>query len=262
MIPDLLDATLVLVRHGESEFIVEGRFQGHAETPLSPQGLRQAALVAERLAHPHDPPALPLPDGPLREIVHSPLRRTTQTAEAIAEQVAGAPSLRPEPGLLEIAQGEWEGLHRDEVTARYGDILAAWRRSPTTAWAPGGESLADVQARVRPALAVMLATLGEGGVPGSLDRSQVSGYMDELPTHPWSIAVAHDGVFKVALLTLFDLPLERFWMWTMDLAAITVVEFRAGRPVLRAHNLTGHLASLLDEAAREEQEQRSRSGAL
>jgi hypothetical protein len=57
LIPDRLDATLVLVRHGESELIVEGRFQGQAETPLSARGLRQAALVAERLAHPHDPPA-------------------------------------------------------------------------------------------------------------------------------------------------------------------------------------------------------------
>jgi broad specificity phosphatase PhoE len=262
LIPDGLDATLVLVRHGESEYIVEGRFQGHAETPLSPTGLRQAALLAERLAHPHDPPALPLPAGPLREIVHSPLRRTTQTAEAIeARQVAGPP-LRPEAGLIEIGQGEWEGLHRDEVAARYGETLAGWRRSPTTAWAPGGESLAAVQARVRPALAAMLAILAEGGVPGSLDRPAVAGYLDATPTHPWSIAVAHDGVFKVALLTLFDLPLERFWMWTMDLAAITVVDFRAGRPVLRAHNLTEHLAPLLDETAREDQEERSRSGAL
>ena len=67
LIPELLDATLVLVRHGESEFIVQGRFQGHAETALSPAGLRQAALVADRLAHPHDPPALPLPDGPLQD---------------------------------------------------------------------------------------------------------------------------------------------------------------------------------------------------
>jgi broad specificity phosphatase PhoE len=74
--------------------------------------------------------------------------------------------------------------------------------------------------------------------------------------------VAHDGVFKISLLTLFDLPLERFWMWTMDLCAITVVEFRAGRAVLRAHNLTGHLAGLLDEEAQATQDVRSRSGAL
>jgi probable phosphoglycerate mutase len=262
LIPDRLDATLVLVRHGESQLIVEGRFQGQAETPLSARGQRQAALVAERLAHPHDPPALPVPIGPLREVVHSPLRRATATAEAILGARDGPPPGRPDPGLTEIGQGEWEGLHRDEISARYADVLAAWRRSPTTTWAPGGESVADVQARLRPALGALLGRLAEGGVPGTLDRSQVAGYEDGPETQPWSIAVGHDGVFKVALLTLFDLPLERFWMWAMDLAAITVVEFRAGRPVLRAHNLTGHLATLLDEAALEEQEARSRSGAF
>ena len=129
---------------------------------------------------------------------------------------------------------------------------------PADRRAPGGESLVEVQARLRPA---GLPALAEGGVPGSLDRSQVAGYMDPVLTHPWSIAVGHDGAFKVTLLTLFDLPLERFWMWTMDLAAITVIEFRAGRPVMRAHNLTGHLATVLDEAAQEEQEAAQPSGA-
>jgi phosphoserine phosphatase len=261
-IPDRLDATVVLVRHGESEFIVEGRFQGQAETPLSTTGLRQAALVAARLAGPHDPPALPLPMGPLREIVHSPLRRTTQTAAAIADAIAGAPAARADAGLLEIGQGAWEGLHRSEVETHHAETLAGWRRRPTEVWAPGGESLSAVRDRVRPALDRLLSTLALDGVPGSLDRSQVPGYLDATPVHPWSIVVGHDGVFKVTLLTLFDLPLERFWMWTMDLAAITVVEFRAGRPVLRAHNLTGHLAASLDEASQEAQEARSRSGAL
>jgi broad specificity phosphatase PhoE len=262
LIPDGLDATLVLVRHGESEFIVEGRFQGQAETPLSSTGLRQAALVAARLARPHDPPALPLPLGPLREIVHSPLRRTSQTADAIARAIGDAPAVRPDPGILEIGQGDWEGLHRAEIETRHADVLAGWRRRPTEVWAPGGESLTDVQARARPAIGRLLSALAMGGVPGSLDRSQVQGYMDGPAVHPWTIAVGHDGIFKITLLTLFDLPLERFWMWTMDLAAITVIEFRAGRPVLRAHNLTGHLASSLDEASQEAQEERSRSGAL
>jgi len=261
-IPDRLDATLVLVRHGESEYIVEGRFQGQAETPLSPTGLRQAALVGQRLAHPHDPPALPVPLSPVREIVHSPLRRTAQTAEAVIAAIEGAPEPRPDPGFLEIGQGEWEGLHRDEIDTRYAPVLAAWRRRPTETWAPGGESLFEVQARVRSSLSGLLAALARAGVPGTLDRSHVPGYGDPQATHPWSIVVGHDGVFKVTLLTLFDIPLERFWMWSMDLAAITVVEFRAGRAVLRAHNLTDHLAPLLDEAAQEAQEERSRSGAL
>ncbi len=117
-------------------------------------------------------------------------------------------------------------------------------------------------ARVRPALAGVLATLAEGAAPGNPDRDHVAGYGSAPTDVPWSIVVGHDGVFKVSLLTLFDLPLERFWMWTMDLCAITVVEFRAGRAVMRAHNLTGHLSALLDEEAQAAQERRSRSGAL
>jgi probable phosphoglycerate mutase len=264
-VPEGLDATLVLVRHGESEFIVEGRFQGQSDTPLSPTGLRQADLVARRLARPHDPPALPLPDGAPREVVHSPLRRTAQTADRIVDAARADSTqvpIRADGGFLEIGQGEWEGLHRDEIGARFGEELAAWRRTPTLVWAPGGESLADVAARVRPAIATILERLAEGGVPGTLDRDQVAGYGSAMSSQPWSVVVAHDGVFKIGLLTLFDLPLERFWMWTMDLCAITVVEFRAGRAVLRAHNLTGHLARLLDEEAQATQDVRSRSGAL
>ncbi len=51
-------------------------------------------------------------------------------------------------------------------------------------------------------------------------------------------------------------------MWSMDLCAITVVELRAGRPVLRAHNLTGHLADLANAEAVEALEERASGGAL
>jgi broad specificity phosphatase PhoE len=266
LIPDGLDATLVLVRHGESTFIVEGRFQGQAETPLSDLGLRQAGLVAARLARPHDPAALPVPSGPPLEIAHSPLRRTTQTAEAIEAALRGgelAAPLRPDPGLLEIHQGAWQGLLHSEVSERYGPELAGWRRTPLVSSAPGGETLPAVQARVRSSLADILARMADGRPAGSLDRPQVPGYSGEPASQPWSILVGHDGVFKVTLLSLFDLSLDRFWMWSMDLCGITIVEFRAGRPVLRAHNLTGHLGLVdrppEDVAAAAE---RARSGAL
>ncbi len=262
LIPEGLDATLVLVRHGESRYIVEGRFQGQADTPLTERGERQAALVAERLGRPHARPALPIPDGPALEIVHSPLSRTAATATAIAAAMGGAVPGRPDDGFLEIGQGEWEGLHRDEIAARDGSILSTWRRRPTEAWAPGGESLPEVQARVRPSLAALLARLAAAGTPGTRDRDQVPVYGDAVASHPWSVLVAHDGVFKITLLTLFDLPLERFWMWSMDLCGVSVIELRGGQPVVRAFNHTGHLASLLDEAAVEAQEARSRSGAL
>lgn len=262
LIPDGLDATLVLVRHGESAFIIEGRFQGQADSPLTARGRRQASLVAARLAAPHARPALPIPGGSPLELVHSPLTRARQTAEATGAAAGPGLALRPDPGFLEIGQGAWEGMHRDEIAALHADTLATWRRTPTLAWAPGGESLADVAARARPAIATLLARLADGRAPGTRDRSQVAGYDEPPPEHPWSILVAHDGVFKVTLLTLFDLPLERFWMWSMDLCGITVIDFRGGQPVLRAHNLTAHLAPLLDEEAAAVQEIRDRSGAL
>jgi phosphoserine phosphatase len=268
LIPAGLDATLVLVRHGESEFIVESRFQGQAETPLSPIGRRQAARVATRLANPGASPALPVPAGPPIEIVHSPLGRAAETASEIGRRMADelafgrAADVRPDDGFLEIGQGDWEGRTRAEIEERWGDVLATWRRRPLEAWAPGGEAIPDVVARLRPAVAAVLARLAAAGVPGTLDRPQVAGYLQSPEPQPWSVVVGHDGVFKILLLTLFDLPLERFWMWSFDLCAIGVIEFRAGRPLVRAMNLTEHLAPLLDEAAQEATQERRQSGAL
>ena len=274
LIPEGLDATLVLLRHGESEWIIENRFQGQGETPLSAAGRRQAALAGDRLSHPHVSPVLPVPAGRPLEIIHSPLARTAETARAVADAIDGAaaadgtgPSsvlVRPEAGLLEIGQGEWEGVTHDEISQRWPEVLAGWRRRPWETWAPGGESPAQVQERVRPALGTILERLGRDFPRGTLDRPQVGGYAGVGPQagQPWSILVGHDGVFKVVMLTLFDLPLTHFWMFTMALTGITVVEFRGGRPVVRAANLTEHLAPLFDEHAQELAERRARSGAL
>jgi broad specificity phosphatase PhoE len=267
VIPEALDASLVLVRHGESELIVERRFQGRLETPLSGTGRRQARLVAARLARPHDRPALPLPDGPPLAIVHSPLTRAAETAEAIDAALEEAPGMggvprRADDRFTEIGQGDWEGRLASEISAHDGERLAGWRRRPTETWAPGGEPLRDVRDRVAAGLTDLLAGLAAAGTPGSIDAPQVGGYEVGRASHPWAILVGHDGVFKVTLLTLFDLPLERFWMWSSDLCGISIIEFRAGRPVARAMNLTEHLAALQDEAAVAATEGRERSGAL
>jgi probable phosphoglycerate mutase len=266
LIPDGLDATLVLLRHGESTYIAEGRFQGQADVPLSPLGQRQAELAAARLADPARSPVLPIPRRPPHEIVHSPLRRTARTAElaatAIGEQTGSTPLLRPDAGFLEIAQGAWEGLHRTEIESRYADLLAGWRRSPLEANAPGGERVVDVAARAADGLRRLLDRLA-AAPPVSRSATTAVGYPPPVaPDTPWTLLVAHDGIFKIVLLTLLDLPLERFWRFPFAVCGISVVEIRAGVPVLRAHNLTEHLAPLLDEIAVAETEERQRSGAL
>jgi phosphoserine phosphatase len=265
LIPDGLDAVLVLLRHGQTQFIVEKRFQGSMEAPLTALGERQARLAGVRLAQPQSPPPLPIPDTAPFAIVHSPLGRALGTAEAVAGALAAAgrsaPPLCPDPGFLEIGQGEWEGLTAEEIQARFGDSLAAWRRWPTRAHAPGGEELAQVRARVEKSLTSLLAEMAEGSPPGTLDRHQVLGYGDSTQENPrWSLIVGHGGVFRVVMCALLDLPADHFWNFDFGLAAITVVEIRAGRAVLRALNLDDHLGA--DRATSAPETPQSRSGAL
>lgn len=276
-VPAGLAASLVLLRHGESTAIVEGRFQGRLDTPLSPLGERQAELAGVRLATPALPPRIPVPDVPPIEIRHSPLGRTAATARAAAAALGrvhgtgAVPALIPDRGLLELAQGEWEGLHRSEVVGRYPDELEAWRLDPSRSVAPGGEPLHDAAVRVGRSLRAVLDALGNA-VPGSGPDGASSGGYPEVHgrTTPWTLLVAHDGIFKVTLLTILGLPLERFWTFPWGLTGISVVEFVDGRPILRAHNLTDHLAPLQADGetlppeirSEEETAERERTGSL
>jgi phosphoserine phosphatase len=263
-----VEATIVLLRHGESTAIVEGRFQGQLDTPLSSTGRMQADLAARRLARPNDAPALPIPAGPPVEIAHSPLSRAAETAAAVAAAVASADGfgadvpLRPDAGFSEIGQGEWEGRPATEIVERWGALLDAWHDDPVAAWAPGGESLPQVQRRVGDALEAVVARLTTSNAAPERRPSPVVGGSRRAIEGPWSIVVAHDGAFKIALLTLFGLPLDRFWTFPFSLCGISIVELVDGRARLRAHNLTEHLAPMLEERAQEISEERERLGAL
>ena len=267
LIPPDLDAVLVLVRHGETEFIVEGRFQGQMETPLTKRGELQLGRTGHRLAHPHDDPPLPIPDAAPYLIAHSPLGRARQSAEILAAALAKAgrtgPPLRPEPGLSEIAQGDWEGLTDVEISAHFGDSLGAWRRWPERAHAPGGESLAQVRLRVEATLANLLEALADGGKPGTLDRNQVLGYADDGPVEKrWALLVGHGGVFRVVMCVLLGLPMEHFWNFDFGLGGVSVIEIRGGRAVLLGLNLDPPLGEGGDGPGHKQDDDRNAKGAL
>jgi probable phosphoglycerate mutase len=259
----LSSATFALVRHGESTYVAEGRFQGRHDPPLTELGERQAALVAARLAHRDAGTPLPLPPAPPIGVWHSPLRRAAQTAAAIAAAQPAAVPLHPTPGFTEIAQGEWEGQLLHEVKSRWGQELEAWRRQPMAAHAPGGESLVEAAARIRQSLEGIVEALG-GQAPPMLERDPVPGYRSAMNSAqtPWAVLVAHDGVFRLALLTLLDVPYERFWSVPFNLCAVTVVDVHDGVATLRAHNLSEHLAPLADEARAAQEARGERGGAL
>lgn len=226
-IPAGLTATIVLVRHGESTWVAEGRVQGAADPPLSALGQQQAALAGARLADPGAAPPLPVPPGRPLGCWHSPLRRAAQTARPISRGWRPALPLHPDPRLREIGQGEWEGLTGIQLGERYRTLRDGWRRDPVHVHAPGGEELRDVDARARAFAGDLLAQCSdsEDGVP-------------------WAIVVAHEGLIRVLLLALLDLPLAAFWRLPLGLGAISVVEIRDGRPALQAHNVQSHLAAL------------------
>jgi probable phosphoglycerate mutase len=97
--------TLLLVRHGETDWNAEGRLQGHTDRPLSDDGRRQARQLAEELA-----------DEPLDAVYSSDLARARETAEIVAERLGLPATLDPE--LREKDWGTWEGLtpvERDRV---------------------------------------------------------------------------------------------------------------------------------------------------
>ena len=265
LIPAGLDAILVLLRHGQTQFIIEKRFQGAMEAPLTAPGEEQARMAGRRLGAPHASPPLPIPDTAPFAVVHSPLGRARRSAElAVAEMNAlgrATPPLRSDAGLSEIAQGLWEGLTDEEITTRFGDSLAGWRRWPTRFYAPGGESLKQVSARVEPALARLLSEMAVGTAPGTVDRHQVLGYGNPGPDRRWSLIVAHGGVFRVVTCALLGLPLEHFWNFDFGLGALTVLEIRAGRAVLLALNLDSHLGAAAEPAVEKPSERRA-SGAL
>ena len=157
---------LILIRHGETDWNVQGRFQGQIDVPLNAMGLRQAALMAERMA---------------RERVDvfycSDLLRTRQTAAPAAARLAlGAV---PDAALREQHFGVLEGLSFDEVKARHPDELAAWLRHDPDYALPGGESVRSFHARVLAAVRALaaqhaglrLAIVTHGGVLDMIYRT-------------------------------------------------------------------------------------------
>ncbi len=246
LIPPDLDALLVLLRHGQTQFIVDKRFQGAMEAPLTALGEEQASLAGRRMALPGAPPAVPIPESPPFAIVHSPLgraRRSTELAvEAMTAEGRSTPPLRSDAGFSEISQGVWEGLTDEEITAQFGDSLAKWRRWPTRFHAPGGETLEAASARASDALSTLLRAMAAGATPGTLDRHQVLGYEDAGPDlRRWSLIVGHGGIFRVVACLLLGLSMEHFWNFDFGLGAISVVEIRSGRAVMRALNLNPSL---------------------
>lgn len=137
---------LYYIRHGETDWNVEGRLQGWHDPALNAVGRRQAAACADILRDLIEREGQSLADY---GYVASPLQRARQTAEIMRAALGLAPGgYRVDPRLREIGFGEWEGLTFRDVRSRTPQALAARERDKWHFVPPGGESYAQVALRM------------------------------------------------------------------------------------------------------------------
>lgn len=195
---------IYLVRHGETAYNRDGLGLGRADAPLTDRGRLQVEAAASRLAH-----------LPLTRVFSSPLQRCLSAAEAITRDRDLV--VTPEPALLELDVGETEGLRFAEMRERYGDFLREWQ-SPEghTVAMPGGESIADLVARLRPFIEQLFV-------------------LDE----PAIAVVSHNFVIRVLIAALLGLEPSAFRAIGLDLASICTLE-RRGNGRVMIHSLNDH----------------------
>ena len=198
---------LFLVRHGETESNRLGLALGQNDVPLNERG----ALQAEQLA-------VALGREPLVAVYASPLRRTLETARA----VAGALGLEVaiDERLIEMDIGELDGLTFAEVRERYPGLLEEWVSGPGPSMRmPGGERLVDVQERAWAAVTELAARHPEDAVA----------------------AVSHNFVILSLLTKVLGLELSQFRRLRHAVAAVSVIDFTPKRALVVRMNDTCHL---------------------
>jgi broad specificity phosphatase PhoE len=125
---------VVLLRHGATDWNLQGRCQGASDIELNDVGLRQAETIAAYLSH-----------EKIDAVYSSHLKRAMQTAHVVSRP-HGLP-VNIEEDVRELDHGDLEGLTFDEIKKNYADFLARWRVEPAELQIPGGERLADVYQR-------------------------------------------------------------------------------------------------------------------
>jgi broad specificity phosphatase PhoE len=198
---------LWLVRHGESTWNRERRFQGQRDAPLSDRGRAQAEALARTLA-----------GAPFDALYASPLARARDTAARCGQVLDLA--VQPIPDLREIGLGDWEGLEIETVKARFGEGYRRWLETPVDHPPPGGETIDALRTRVTAAIEAIRRRHPAGRV----------------------LVVSHGAALAAFLLGILQLGPNAIWQVQLDNAAVTRLAFPDGR--LLDLNDVRHLAAL------------------
>ena len=197
--PDTPTTTLVLVRHGATSHTVDRRFSsgiGGVNPGLADEGRAQVRATADWLA--------PLAEE-IDAVVTSPVRRTQESAEIIAERLDRP--LLTDDGLAEMEFGSWDGLTFADVRERHADDFDAWVGALDVG-PGGGESFRVVQRRVLASLDRLLATYAGRTV----------------------LVVSHVTPIKVLVAHALDAPLESVFRMELAPASVSVLSFATAGP--------------------------------
>ncbi len=215
---------LLLVRHGETNWNKESRFQGIRDIPLNDNGRSQGRKASVFLQ-----------DIPIDFAVSSSMMRPKETAQIILEHHDGV-ELTTTPELIEICHGLWEGMLETEIKAEYPELLQQWKDKPETVQMPEGENLQQVWDR------------------GVSAWNKIVAAHSNTDTSATGLVVAHDAINKVIICYLLGLKPDNFWNIKQGNCAVSVIDYpqgASGKPVLQAINLTNHLGdgSIIDKTA-------------
>ena len=192
--------TIMLVRHGNTDWNAREIFRGRADVELNETGIKQADLLAKYL----EPVAM-------EAVYSSPLKRAFKTAEMVGatHHVDAIPCQE----LIDFDYGEWQGLSHDTVRKRYRALYSEWLNNPHLARVPHGESLDDVRKRVNRLVNQMIAK-HKGTV----------------------LLVSHRVVHKLMICVLLGLDNSHFWNIRLDTCGITTFAHEKNSFVLVRHN--------------------------
>lgn len=210
---------ILLVRHGETDWNLTGRFQGRSDVPLNQKGKEQANALA-----------LALKEEPLTAIYCSPLVRARETARLIRTYHPSIP-LHEEEGLVEMDLGEFEGIEGPRWAEKYADFRNAWRDNPASVTMPGGESLQAVQTRAIAAL----ERISKAHPPGCT-----------------LVVCSHNFVILTILCHALQIPLDRFRELKQGTAAMNVL-------YLQGHRLRAEVVNDRSHLPREEERKKTKN---
>jgi broad specificity phosphatase PhoE len=192
---------ILLVRHGETEWNVQRRYQGRSDSPLTERGIAQAHAIGRLLGG--------SPDAEAAQIIASPLGRAQRTAEIIREHLPATPEVQVDNRLRELSLGSWDGLTYEQIAAGCPGVFDGRGRYDWYFRAPDGERydafvarLADWLCEEDAASAIVVVT---HGIVSRLLR----GLYARLPRETaLMLPVPQDRVFRLSGGSIEELPVS------------------------------------------------------